>query len=178
MYTVAIAIWYIGSLTKSVFKVNSKDISNIANSVKFFNNSDICNLLSWYKLTYRVISGKHGVNPSMAVCFFCNEAKEIVLFGKLKKDVEAPREVLIDYEPCDKCKEKFKEGVTVVAVTTEQQYKNQPSITTHNDEELYPTGAYVVVKPKVFNNEYKAGEIITMDREIFQKLFKNIRGVD
>ena len=57
MYTVAIAIWYIGSLTKSVFKVNSKDISNIANSVKFFNNSDICNLLSQYKLTYRVISG-------------------------------------------------------------------------------------------------------------------------
>ena len=67
MYTVAIAIWYIGSLTKSVFKVNSKDISNIANNVKFFNNSDICNLLSQYKLTYRVISGSETqAEPSEA----------------------------------------------------------------------------------------------------------------
>ena len=120
------------------------------------------------------LSEKHGVNPSMEICFFCNEAKGIVLFGKLKKDVEAPREVLIDYEPCDKCKEKFKEGVIVVAVTTEQQYKNQPSITTRNNEELYPTGAYVVVKPKVFDNKYKAGEIITMDKNLFQKLFKKV----
>lgn len=124
------------------------------------------------------LSEKHGVNPSMEICFFCKEAKGIVLFGKLKKDVEAPREVLINYEPCDKCKEKFKEGVIVVAVTTEQQCKNQPPITTRNDEELYPTGAYVVVKPKVFNNEYKVGTIITMDKNLFQELFKNIRGVD
>ena len=124
------------------------------------------------------LSEKHGVNPSMEICFFCNEAKGIVLFGKLRNDVEAPREVLINYEPCDKCKEKFKDGVTVVEVTTEQQHKNQPSITTHNDEELYPTGAYVVVKPKVFNNEYKVGSIVTMDKNLFQELFKNIRGVD
>ena len=124
------------------------------------------------------LSEKHGVNPSMEICFFCNEAKGIVLFGKLKNDIEAPREVLINYEPCDKCKEKFKEGVTVVEVTTEQQHKNQPSITTHNDEELYPTGAYVVVKPKVFDNKYKTGEIITMDKNLFQELFKNIKGVD
>ena len=125
------------------------------------------------------LSEKHGVNPSMEICFFCNEAKGIVLFGKLKGDVEAPKEILIDYEPCDKCKEKFKEGVIVVAVTTEQQYKNQPPINhTQNNEELYPTGAYVVVKPKVFNNEYKVGTIITMDKNLFQELFKNIRGVD
>ena len=124
------------------------------------------------------LSEKHGVNPSMEICFFCNEAKGIVLFGKLRNDIEAPREVLINYEPCDKCKEKFKDGVIVVAVTTEQQHKNQPSITTHNDEELYPTGAYVVVKPKVFNNKYKAGSIVTMDKNLFQELFKNIRGVD
>lgn len=124
------------------------------------------------------LSEKHGVNPSIEICFFCNEAKGIVLFGKLKNDIEAPREVLINYEPCNKCKEKFKEGVTVVEVTTAQQCKNQPSITIHNDEELYPTGAYVVVKPKVFDNKYKAGTIITMDKNLFQELFKNIRGVD
>lgn len=125
------------------------------------------------------LSEKHGVNPSVEICFFCNEAKGIVLFGKLKKDIKAPREVLINYEPCDKCKEKFKEGVIVVEVTTEQQLKNQPPINhTPNNEELYPTGAYAVVKPTAFNNKYKAGSIATMDKELFQELFKNIRGVD
>lgn len=125
------------------------------------------------------LSEKHGVNPSIELCFFCNEAKGIVLFGKLKGDVKAPREVLINYEPCNKCKEKFKEGVTVIEVTTEQQFKNQPPIShTPNNEELYPTGAYAVVKPTAFNNKYKAGSIATMDKELFQKLFKNVIGVD
>ena len=125
-----------------------------------------------------ILSEKHGVNPSMEICFFCKEAKGIVLFGKLKNDIEAPREVLINYEPCEKCKEKFKEGVIVVAETTAQQCKNQPPITTHNNEELYPTGAYAVVKPTAFDNKYKVGTIITMDKNLFQELFKNIRGVD
>ena len=125
------------------------------------------------------LSEKHGVNPSMEICFFCNEAKGIALLGKLKDDAEAPREILIDYEPCDKCKETFKEGVTVVEVTTEQQFKNQPPIShTPNNEELYPTGAYVGLKPKVFNNKYKAGSIVTMDKELFQELFKDVIGVD
>lgn len=57
MYIVAIKMLHIGSLTKSVFKVNIKDISNNAKSMKPFNNSDIYNLLSQYKLTYREISG-------------------------------------------------------------------------------------------------------------------------
>lgn len=125
------------------------------------------------------LSEKHGVNPSMEICFFCNEAKGIVLFGKLKKDVEAPREVLINYEPCNKCKEKFKEGVIVVEVTTEQQLKNQPPIShTPNNAELYPTGAYAVIKPTAFNNKYKAGSIVTTDKKLFQKLFKDVIGVD
>ena len=125
------------------------------------------------------LSEKHGVNPSIEICFFCKKAKGIILFGKLKDDTEAPREVLINYEPCDKCKEKFKKGVTVIEVTTKQQFKNQPPIShTPNNEELYPTGVYVGLKPTAFNNKYKAGSIVTMDKKLFQKLFKDVIGVD
>lgn len=37
------------------------------------------------------LSPKHGLNPSISVCFFCGEDKnEIILPGKLEGDAEAP----------------------------------------------------------------------------------------
>ena len=48
------------------------------------------------------ISPKYGVNPSLINCFFCGESKGIALMGKLKNDAEAPKECVMDYEPCDK----------------------------------------------------------------------------
>ena len=50
------------------------------------------------------ISKKHGVNPSINTCFWCGGDKNIILFGKLPNDAEAPRNVCMDYQPCDKCK--------------------------------------------------------------------------
>jgi hypothetical protein len=38
------------------------------------------------------LSPQHGVNPSIGVCFYCGEdSGEIILPGRLKGDVEAPR---------------------------------------------------------------------------------------
>lgn len=58
------------------------------------------------------ISPKYGVNPTIPVCFFCGEEKqEIALLGKLKGDVEAPHRMCLDYEPCEKCKQIFAQGI-------------------------------------------------------------------
>ena len=76
------------------------------------------------------LSPKYGLNPTIPVCFFCGKQKnEIALLGRISNrkrvrtawggsseqvfdsDVEAPRNMILDYEPCDECKEKFKEGV-------------------------------------------------------------------
>ena len=52
------------------------------------------------------ISPKYGVNPTIPVCFFCGEPKnEIALMGKMKGDIEAPKNMVLDYEPCEHCKE-------------------------------------------------------------------------
>lgn len=59
------------------------------------------------------LSEKYGVNPTIPVCFWCGESKnEIALLGRLGdarkgEDIEAPKNMVLDYEPCDKCKEKF-----------------------------------------------------------------------
>ena len=43
------------------------------------------------------ISPNHGLNPSIPSCFFCGKPKnELVLFGKLKGDAEAPRHFIME----------------------------------------------------------------------------------
>ena len=64
------------------------------------------------------LSPNHGVNPSLDMCFWCGESKGILLLGQLENDVEAPREMLTSYEPCDKCAELFTQGVHIIEVTT------------------------------------------------------------
>lgn len=87
------------------------------------------------------ISPKHGLNPAIPVCFFCGKPKnELVLMGKLKGDAEAPKNVCLDYEPCDACKALFARNILLMGVTTTPN-GDQPPI----QDNLYPTGSYVVI---------------------------------
>ncbi len=53
------------------------------------------------------LSEKHGVNPTLGVCFICGgDTGEIGLLGRLPNDAEAPRKAVLLLEPCAKCKEK------------------------------------------------------------------------
>jgi len=63
------------------------------------------------------VSPKHGVNPSMAVCMFCGEyTGEIALMGMLRGDVEAPRKVVLNDNPCTQCKDIFNQGILFMCV--------------------------------------------------------------
>lgn len=65
------------------------------------------------------LSPKHGVNPSLLICFFCGEdTGKIVLLGKLPSDAEAPRKIVLDKTPCSKCQEKFSSGITFFESTS------------------------------------------------------------
>lgn len=105
------------------------------------------------------ISPKHGLNPMIPVCFFCGKEKqEIVFFGKVDRaDSEVPMKGTIDYEPCDECKEKFKQGILLVEVSTEPSVKGQFPIT----EGIYPTGRWYVVDDKYIINNIKNEDAVT-----------------
>lgn len=96
------------------------------------------------------LSQKHGVNPSVEKCFLCGEAKRVVLFGRLREDKEAPREVVITQEPCDKCKDYMKQGVILIS--------------TKDDDRDYRTGGWVVLRDsaieRIFEEE-KAKQLLT-----------------
>lgn len=66
------------------------------------------------------LSEKHGVNPSLDLCFLCNEPKGVALLGRLPGDAEAPRQAVFDEEPCDKCLEWMKQGIILISVDESQ----------------------------------------------------------
>lgn len=92
------------------------------------------------------ISPKHGLNPLIPKCFFCGKEKnEIAILGKIdRKDSEAPRSAIIDYVPCEECKEKFKSGILLVEASEKPIVKNQMEIV----KGAYPTGKWMLVSEK------------------------------
>ena len=64
------------------------------------------------------ISKEHGLNPSIAVCFFCGKDKGIVALGALKGDAKAPQRAMYDYKPCEECAKRMQQGTTVIEVVT------------------------------------------------------------
>ena len=93
------------------------------------------------------LSPKHGLNATIPQCFWCGKDKnEIALLGKMdKKDSKAPRRIIMDYEPCDNCKELFSKGIHVIGVSQEPIVENMFAITEQPDgTKLYPTGTMFV----------------------------------
>ena len=94
---------------------------------------------------------KHGVNPTIPICFFCEQPKgDVVLLGASYKG-KAPMHMLFDYDPCETCQDKFEQGILFIEVGekpwTEGQiplYKNGP----------YPSGRHWVLKRDAFSDMF------------------------
>lgn len=120
-------------------------------------------------------SDQHGLNPSINVCFFCGEDKGLILFGKLKGDAKAPQRVMADYNPCDKCKEKMRRGVTVIEVT--KKYSDMLPIA----EGHWPTGRWCVIRPftaqALFNYNSTTRPLLLEDSvyELLMKKFEELK---
>ena len=111
------------------------------------------------------VSPKYGLNPTVPLCFWCGQEKnEIALLGRISKkkttrtawgtestvveahDVEAPRNAIIDYEPCDHCKENMSKGITLLATSTMPVVENMPPVgKDEHGNPVYPYPWYVVI---------------------------------
>lgn len=117
---------------------------------------------------------KHGVNPSIPVCFWCGKEKnEIVLLGRLPKDAEAPMKGVYNYEPCEECLKHRANGITVIEVT-ESVKSDFPPI----QGDFSPTGRWSVLREgavtRVFNPEVLPEllekRVMLMDTETYQTI--------
>lgn len=125
------------------------------------------------------LSKKHGVNPTMCKCFFCGEVKHIALMGQIGdrrkgEDIEAPRECIMDYDPCDNCHENMQLGVTLIEVTDKQPVDGRPPLKAQNDQKVYPLGGWCVVKAEAFSRmteqQWSAGQKCFVDSELLKKI--------
>lgn len=115
-------------------------------------------------------SKKHGVNPTIPVCFFCgNEKNEVALLGELPDDIEAPKYTVLDYEPCDACKEQMDKGVAVVEVTTDPFKDGRPPI----QDNLYPTGRWAVLTKESAKKMFSTDNtFLLIDTEIMDDILQ------
>lgn len=102
------------------------------------------------------LSPKYGVNPTIPCCFFCGKEKnEIALMGHIghkSEDIEAPHNIILDYEPCDECKSGMAQGVTLIGYTNTENQKGQPPIMKlQSGENFYPTGSWCVMKDEAIS---------------------------
>ena len=125
------------------------------------------------------LSPKHGVNPSMDLCFWCGQPKDIILCGRMhekkgdRTDVEAPKGMVMNLEPCDECKENFKLGVQIVEVTDDgSRFKNDLafSIRAEDNKVKWPTGRFVVMKAESIKGG-KPGMRMLCHTDMMDKIF-------
>lgn len=104
------------------------------------------------------LSPKYGLNPSMQICFYCKEAKGILLNGKIgrgKEDLEASREVITDIEPCDKCKEKYKDCTLVVEILESER----------------PSGRWVAIEKKfILEENIRNSKVALATKDVFNAI--------
>lgn len=123
------------------------------------------------------LSPKYGVNPTIPVCFWCGEEKnEVALMrhvgdGRKHEDFEMPRYAVIDYEPCEHCREMMAKGFTVLEATSSPNKVTNVAI----QDGVYPTGRYVVIKNeaarRIFAELPEGSDKIFMESAQFKRMF-------
>lgn len=128
------------------------------------------------------LSNKYGLNPTIPVCFYCGQPKnEVALLGKIgkgKEDLEAPKHMVLDYEPCEACKKRMEGRILLIEVQETPFSDNRPVIQIQKAESgketpLYPTGRLAGLKPeaanRIFNTTIDTDRTF-VDNEVFENL--------
>lgn len=110
---------------------------------------------------------KHGVNPMLTNCYYCNKPSGVALIGRahptvkeallkagapVGPDGEAPhRGVVFDKDPCTKCREFMDQGVILISVDEGK---------TDDTENPYRTGGWVVVSTDFIERVFSPPELV------------------
>lgn len=127
------------------------------------------------------ISPKHGLNPTIPVCFWCGKQKnEIALMGHMKDDIEAPKNMVLDYVPCEECQSHMAMGVAVLEASDHPNTEGQPPM----QKGVYPTSRFVVVTTecadRVFNAyaPWSEGKKVFVDSDVFSHFLPDDQSPD
>ena len=131
-------------------------------------------------MTHIPLHPQFGLNPTIPTCCWCGSPKsEVALLGA-KYRQQAPLTIVLDYEPCEKCKARMGQGVTCIEVGSAEQLKRQPLARDGAMSTVAPTGRWVVVameavsrlpfQPDMVEKITEARRAI-VERDVFTMLF-------
>lgn len=125
----------------------------------------------------------------MPICFWCTkETGKPVQLPEVNGQ-KPPAKAILNYEPCDACKEMFSHGIHIIGVVDKPFVESMPPIINEGDMKLYPTGAFFVASPewteqmlKTNHKEAMIQEVLTrkvmmMPNEIVEKIIAESEGV-
>lgn len=110
------------------------------------------------------LSPKYGVNSSIAHCECCGKEIGIAMLGRLKGDVEAPKDIAMGL--CDDCQKVIDaEGLMIIEVRDGETGKNP-----------YRTGRLVGITKDAKERMFKDinSPICYMERSMFNKIFGEV----
>ena len=117
------------------------------------------------------LSKKHGVNPMMVVCFFCNkDTGDIALMGQMKGDQEAPRRAVLDRTPCDTCKGHMGQGVIFISVNEKLTTDRNNPYRSGNWAVVTTDFVQRVVTPKSFADDICEKRFCFVPDDVWEKL--------
>jgi hypothetical protein len=103
------------------------------------------------------LSPQHGVNPSVDVCFVCQQPVGVCLLG-YNGGAEAPRYMCSSREPCDQCKRHMQTGVILISVSEKL---------TTDQRNPWRTGGWVVIKEEALTRAFHDPQEILRMRVAF-----------
>ena len=108
------------------------------------------------------LSPKHGVNPSILHCECCGKDYGIAMFGRLKGDVEAPKDVMQGF--CDDCKEVIDQGGVMIVEVKDGEGEKNP-------KNPYRTGRIVGCSKQYKERNSIKTPMIYMEESMFEPIF-------
>lgn len=107
------------------------------------------------------LSKKHGLNPSITHCECCGKTIGVAVLGKLKGDVEAPKDIFMGL--CDDCQKVIdQQGLMIIEVKDGETGKNP-----------YRTGRLVGITKEAKEEMFKdiTSPMCYMEQSLFSQMF-------
>lgn len=125
----------------------------------------------------RTVPVKQDGFSTIINCRWCGEKSTEAYIPEFKDGENGkPVEIILNYEPCDKCKKVWADMVILIEVTDVELYKDCLPITTVNNTPLFPTGRHVGVTEaaaqECIDKNAKKGMVFFMEKEMFEDIFK------
>ena len=111
------------------------------------------------------LSPKHGLNPSILHCECCGKDYGLGMFGRLKGDEEAPKDIMHGF--CEDCSKVIDQGGVMIVEVADGEGEKNP-------KNPYRTGRIVGCSKQYKERNNIKTPMVYMEQSMFNKIFGEV----